>query len=326
MNPRPSIRTALLLLATTGLSACTAALGFGSEVTEVSVVVLNFEPRFPGTRNPRDVLGGTPPRVMADSFRSAVWDASLRKVAYRIVDWRDIDAFPEPRDGRAHDPASYQACLDTPERCPDVSPDIPAIVDRYGILPLIDRDIADELWIFAGPHLGVEGVVMAGPGAVEIDGAYPAVPASRPFAIMGFSSDQGMTDVLYTFCRRVEATVGAALRQTRAGADAWARFSATAMHADTAGVGTCDTPPNSTEPLDYDNPEPVPSTSPAWLSYPAETGTIIPVSAQVWNGPDYRRSYLRWWFLHVPHRHRTPQPDPPANWWPLAFPGQPDAP
>lgn len=323
---RPSTLTVLIgLMAAATVSACTVALGYGSDVTEVSVVVLNFEPRFPGARSSRDVIGGMSPRVMADSFRSAVWDASLRKVAYTIVDWRDIDALPEARDGQGHDPASYRACLEDPERCPGTSPDIPAILERYGILPLIDRDIADEVWIFAGPHLGVEGAVMAGPGAVEIDGAYPDVPASRPFAIMGFGAGQGMTDVLYAFCRRVEATVGAALGESREGARTWARFSATTMDSDTAGVGTCDTPPNATEPFDYDNPEPVPSTAPTWLSYPTETVATAPVSAEIWNGPDYRRSYLRWWFLHLPHHHRTPQPDPPANWWPLAFPPQPES-
>ncbi len=317
-----SVRTALLAgLVAAGISACTAALGFGSEVTEVSVVVLSFDPRLPGRGAPtlRKETGGSDPRDLADSLRSAAWDLSLRKVAYRIVDWRSIDAFPPTVRSPGHDTESYRACLDGSGGCPELTADIPAILERYGMAPLIDRHIADEVWIFAGPHLGVDGAAGAGPGAVVIDDVYPDVAAARPFTVMGFSYAQGMTDVLHTLCRRVERTVGEALRETAEGAAAWARFTATAGGPGTPGVGTCDTPPNATEPFVYDSPDPVTSTAPAWFAYPEQSDATQQVSAAVWNGPDYRRSYLRWWFQHIPHTQRTPQPQPPANWWPLAF-------
>ncbi len=307
-------------LAIAGVTACTAALGYGTEVTEVSVVVLNFDPVLDGTRASRlgKDMGWNEPRALADSLRIAVWATSTRKVAYRVVDWRDIDAFPATA-GPGWEPDAYRACVEDGQDCRDPRADIPAILDRYGVPPLIDRDIADEVWIFAPPATGIAGAGTAGPGAVEVDAAYPGVAVSRPFAVMGFQLDEGMDDVLHAFCRRVEATVGRALAATEEGARAWARFTAIRAEADTAGVGTCDTPPNATEPGDYDNTDPFPSTAPRWLVYPSESTATQDVSAQVWNGPDYRRTYLRWWLVHLPHNERTPPTSPPSNWWPLAF-------
>lgn len=308
-------------LAVCSLTSCMAALGPASDVTEVSVLVLNFDPQLEGRRvsDIGEDRGWAPARALADSLRSAMWERSFRKMLIDFVDWRDLAAFPAMVSGAPYDMAAYQRCLEDEAACRVGPVDLPAILDRYGAAAMVDRHIADEVWIFGGPHMGLEGAAMVGSSAIEIDAAYPRAGGERPFAVMGFNVAAGMTDVLHTYCRRIEATVAHALRQTPAGRAEWARFSATAADADTVGVGTCDHAPNAHVAGDYAAPDTVVSTAPQWLSYPVAPGATQPVSAATWSGPDYRRNFLRWWFFHLPHGRRASETGVPGNWWPLAY-------
>jgi hypothetical protein len=288
----------------------------------VRVLVLNFDP----VLEARDdlplhaALGWRAPRQLAAKFMREVATASHGRVQYHIVEWQDLDAFPVKLDGFTYTDSTWLACWADRATCyqPDGS-DYPRLLAEHGVPARIDRGEIDELWIFGAPYLGFWESAMAGPDAFEINGGvYDSVAVSKRFAIMGFSYERGVAEMLHNLCHRTEATMTHLHGGWRADelVNSWARFAANAHQSNgVAAVGTCHYPPNGEKDYDYANPRTVSSTADDYLDYPELGGSAMPVSRETWGGPEYHLNYMRWWFTRLPHAPGR-APDGTLNdWW-----------
>ncbi len=293
---------------------------------EIKVLVLNFDPLIPelGNRPLHEALGFNDPGVLAEGYSKAVEEASRGIITLRIVEWRDIDAFTVKTDGFLYTSETFLECWENRETChqPDGS-DYPRLLEEYGVVPRIDSGEIDELWIFGAPYFGFWESAMAGPGAFYINGGvYDEVESTRPFAIMGFSYERGVAEMLHNLGHRTEST----MERVYGGWEVdklttnWARFAANEHQSDgVAAVGTCHFPPNGQDHYDYDNPRVVESSAGDWLNYPDLTGRTEPVSRETWGGPDYHLNYMGWWFRHLPHASGWNPDGRLNNWWEYIF-------
>ncbi len=293
---------------------------------EVKVLVLNFDPRIPseGNRKLHEVGNWQDPRKLAEGYAADVRFSSGGLIRFKIVEWREIDAFHAKADGFMYTPEEYMKCYKSGKgwHQPDAV-DYPRTFKDFGVLPLVDSGKIDEVWMFGGPYFGYFESAMAGPGAFYINGdAFDKVPSKRPFAIMGFNYERGVAEMLHDLCHRTESTMtrisgGWEVHELTT---AWARFAANfAQSNGTAAVGTCHWPPNSERDYDYSNPRTVQSTADNYLTYPILTGTLGPVNRESWGGPDYHRNYMKWWFARLPRAKGVGPDGKLNNWWEYVF-------
>ena len=288
----------------------------------VRVLVLDFDPIIPdsGRRPMHQAFGWRNPRELAAEYARDVARASGNRMRFDVVEWRTLSEFPRKRDGFQYTPASYSACIANKGQChePD-GLDYEAAITKYGVIPLVDLRQVDEVWLFGGPYFGYFESAMAGPGAFDINGdAFTGVRSRRPFAIMGFSSERGVAEMLHNLCHRVEGTMARVYGGWKAESltTAWARFAANAHQSHgRAGVGSCHYPPNATADYDYTNTRAVESDADDWLRYPDLTGARKQVTAATWGGPDYHREYMRWWLARLPRAAGTNSDGRLNDWW-----------
>jgi hypothetical protein len=292
---------------------------------DVDVLVLNFDPVMPqrGGRSLRDSLGWRDPRKLADDYAADVERATAGQVRFRIVEWRDVDAFPIKEDGFRYTPEAYQQHFERGSgwHQPDAV-DYRRILEDQRVVPLVDASTVDEVWLFGGPYFGYSEAAMAGPGAFDVNGrVLDRVVATRPFVVMGFNYERGVAEMLENLCHRVEATMSRVYggwEVERLNHD-WARFAANEAQSGTAAVGTCHWPPNAEREYDFNNPRVVSSTAPYWRDYPSGPTRQEPVSRETWGGPDYARRYFHWWFAHLPRAAGKSADGHLQNWWKYVF-------
>lgn len=292
----------------------------------MKVLCLNFDPLIPqeGNRRLHEVGHWQDPRKLAEGYVQDVETASGGRVDYRIVEWKDIDTFHTKVDGFTYTPEEYLRCLRAGKGWhePDTA-DYPKTFRDYGVLARIDQGEIDEVWFMGGPYFGYNESAMAGPGAFYINGAvYDKVPSKRPFAIMGFNYERGVAEMLHDLCHRTESTMARVYGGWKVDelTTNWARFAANfAQSKGFAAVGTCHWPPNAEKDYDYANPRTVDSTAEDWLRYPHLTGKTTKVSRETWGGPDYHRSYMKWWFARLPKASGVNADGRLNNWWSYVF-------
>jgi hypothetical protein len=292
----------------------------------VRVLALNFDPRIAaeGGRRLHEVGRWNDPRRLARGYVDTVREASGGIVRYRIVEWRDVDAFHRKADGFLYTAEAYLRCLRTGSgwHQPDLA-DYPGTLRDSGVLRRIDRGEIDEVWFFGGPYFGYYESAMAGPRAFYINGGvYADVPSRRPFAIMGFNYERGVAEMLHDLCHRTESTMSRVYGGWKVDelTSNWARFAANdAQSGGVAAVGTCHWPPNAQKDYDYANRRTVLSTADDWLNYPTLTGAKRPVNCETWGGPDYHLNYMRWWFRRLPRAAGINADGRLNNWWRYVF-------
>lgn len=290
----------------------------------VRVLALELNPLTEGGQVLSAAMGWKDARELAHAYAREVEQVSHGRVRYEVVEWRWVNAFPVKADGYSYTAASYARCWAERSTChqPDGS-DYPRLLREHDVVRRIDAGEIDELWIFGAPYMGFWESAMAGPGAFEINGGvYDSVPSTRRFAIMGFSYERGVAEMLHNLCHRTEATMTHLHGGWRADelVDSWARFAANTHQSNgVAAVGTCHYPPNGEKDYDYANPRTVQSSADDYLDYPALDGTTRPVSRETWGGPDYHLSYLRWWFTRLPHAASRRPAGELDNWWEYVF-------
>ena len=303
-------------------------MGCASESHEVEpitvrVAVLNFDPAVAdSTLHQR--FGWADPRELADQYVAAVSEVSHGNVSIDIVSWSDESAFPIKTDGFEYSLDEFERCWETRTTCHDPDgTDYERLIADYNIVERIDTDQFDELWIFGAPYMGFWESSMAGPGAFYINGGvFDSVASSKPFAIMGFSYERGLAEMLHNLCHRTEAT----MENVSGGWDTmdltteWAQFAANAHQSGgVAAVGSCHYPPNGTSDYDYDNPRTVASNATSWLDYPNVSQRMDSVNAETWGGPNYQLNYMKWWFSHLPHAPNQPNAEMLGSWWNYIF-------
>jgi hypothetical protein len=315
-----------------------AALGVVAPATKVDkpivvkVLVLNFDPILPsdGGKRLHEAVHWQDPRKLAAGYVSDLEEASKGFIKFKIVEWRDLDDVPVRVDGFKYTGETYRTAwfvtrkMEQPERM-----DYPKTLLDNGVIPLVNSRKIDEVWMFGAPGFGGFESCMAGPGAFFINGdTYDKVPSKRPFPIMGFSYERGVAEMVHDLCHRAECSVS----HFYGGWDSdhpktnWDRFSAWSKTPNSiAGVGTCHCPPNATGDYDYGDARTVLSTADDWLNYPNLTGATKPVSRDTWGVPDskgqidYQRTYLKWWFSHLPRATGVNPDGRENNWWKYIF-------
>lgn len=320
-----------LLLPTVALIALSASCSAWPPMSPprplvVKVLVLNFDPRIPqeGNRRLHEVGKWNDPHQLADGYIADVEKASRGLIKYKVVEWKEIDAFHTKIDGFTYTPAQYMEAFRTGKgwHQPDTA-DYPKTFRDFGILPRIDRGEIDEVWFFGAPYFGYNESAMAGPRAFYINGeVYDKVESKRPFAIMGFNYERGVAEMVHDLCHRTESTMARVYGGWKSEelTTNWARFAANfAQSGGVAACGTCHWPPNAAHDYDYSNPREVDSSADDWLTYPKLTGKTTKVSCATWGGPDYHRNYMVWWFTHLPHAPGVNADGRLNNWWIYIF-------
>lgn len=306
--------------------ACALFPSSAQKPITVKVLVLNFDPIVAqeGGKRLHEVLKWQDPRNLADGYAKDVEEASGKLVRYKIVKWRDLNVFPVKTDGFAYTAESYLKAWRSRKGFHDPDgTDYEKVCRDFGVTELVNQGKIDELWMFGAPYFGFWESAKAGPGAFYINGGtYPKVPAKRAFAIMGFSYERGVAEMLHDLCHRTESTMSRVYGGWQADKldTPWARFAANDKQSGgVAAVGTCHWPPNAESDYDYANKRTVQSSADDWLNYPKLTGATKPVNCETWGGPDYHRNYMKWWFAHLPKAAGIGKDGRQLNWWKYIF-------
>jgi len=294
-----------------------------TEPLVVKVAVINFDPVV-GDSTLHQRFGWQNPKALAEEYQAAISEISHNRVRLDIVSWQDESVFPIKTDGFVYSLEEFEQCWETRTTCHDPDGiDYLAMFSNYNIAQRIDAGEMDEVWIFGAPYMGFWESSMAGPGAFYINGGvFEEVEVSKPFAIMGFSYERRLAEMIHNLCHRTEATmekVSGGWDTTDLSTD-WAKFAANAHQSNgVAAVGSCHYPPNGVEDYDYDNLSTVWSSASAWMDYPHLEEKADSINADTWGGPEYHLNYMKWWFSHLPHASGPSETGILSNWWAYIF-------
>ncbi len=292
----------------------------------VRVLVLNFDPLVPSEQDRHlwEIFGWHNPEEMAMGYEAAMERASGGFIDFQVVEWRNLNEIPAQVDGYRYTPDQYVQNRRTNTGWHDGGgADYPRIMADQNVVPLVDSGQVDEVWMFEDHYFGFWESAMAGPGSFYINGGvYPQVPSSRPFAVMGFSYERAVAEMMHDTGHRTEASLSRAF----GGWDfvnpvtSWDKFASDAGETanGSAGVGTAHWPANAEFGYDYDNPRVVQSTADDFLNYPKLTGATGPISRTAWSkgaNPDYQQDYFEWFFGHLPRAVGVDSDLRQNNWW-----------
>jgi hypothetical protein len=282
--------------------------------------------QFMNWSRPDDLVG----RFIADLLQ-----ASNGLARYRVAQRIELDEFPALADGFRYSPQTYvdvQRRTAAPHSPQDI--DYRAILTRFSILQRVDNREIDEVWIMGFPYAGLYESIMAGPGAFWCNAPPLSNTAAsrRRFAIMGFSFERDVGEMLHSYNHRCEAILAKlfnsldflawAYKPQRLPAaiepgqelNPFQRFILFDKIAPgRAGVGTVHYAPNAVKDYDLGNPNPVRSECYDWLRFPNLQGDVRLVSAAEWGGGS-ERGFQRWWLNHLP-KVAGRQHGIHNNWW-----------
>jgi hypothetical protein len=192
------------------------------------------------------------------------------------------------------------------------------MIGTYRMTEYLDKDLADEVWLFGAPYFGWFESCMAGPGAFWINGTpLPKVKCKKAFVLMGFNYERGVGEMLEDLGHRTESTLAQVFGAWESGKERndWERF--TLYEAVAPGRSTCGNvhwAPNSTGDYDWGNKRMVLSTCDDWLHYPEKkNGKPRWVDCTEWGGGDIRLHHV-WWFAHLPKAEGKKE-GKFNNWW-----------
>lgn len=287
------------------------------------VLVLNFNPIVPnsGGQTLSQYFQWSDPRVLAQQYIDAIQSASDETVIYRIRKWVDIDDIPLKEAGHDYTTAQYVA-----NRISNSGWQDNEAADYYRIIKdyAVDRAVRlgfDEVWLFGDHYFGFWEASMAGPGAYFINGGvYPAVAVPEPFAIMGFSYERALPEMLHNFGHRSENHLLRAFGQSWNMAepeDAWDDFTANLTGTGGSGpfgVGNVHFPFNGRSDYDYENVMPALSYAYEFEMYPFYDRTEAQwLTCSEWI--DQGISFEQWWLDRLPDNPGVDFDGRQNNWW-----------
>lgn len=297
---------------------------------KVRVLVVNYNPIIEKEDGKRlnQVLGWNDPKTLTAGYIRDMEEASGGRIDFEVVEWRDVDEWPKKKDGFRYTDDSFLSMWRgdrSKAHQPDEADYLHAI-ESQKVVPMVDSRKIDEFWIFSFPYSGHWEAAMAGPGAYFINGGvYDQVQSKRRFAIMGFSYERGVAEMIHNTVHRTENHMKRAFGRWEPipkveKPNLWEKFSAHEHSSPGhAAVGNCHFPPNGEKDYDYANPRIVQSTMLDWRNYPRLTGKKSPINKDTWGGPDYQRNYLKLWFSLIPRTPGLTIDGQPNDWWKLIY-------
>jgi hypothetical protein len=282
--------------------------------------VLNYDPiiKSEGGKRLHEVGKWNDPRYLAEAYRSDLQECSGGYARYNVVEWTDIDAFPDKQDGFIYTQEEYLRCLRSGKgwHQPDAV-DYKAIIRDYRLDKRVASGEIDEVWIFSSPYTGFWESMMVGPGAhwcnaPPLDG----LACRRRFVVMGFNYERGVGEMLEDFGHRTESIMTHVYGSWEPKpTHNWNRFTLYNKFAPgQAACGNVHFAPNSTKDYEWGASTYVWSTCDDWLDYPNLTGKKRLVSASDW-GNGYIRSHHKWWLTRLPKALGRNADGKLNNWW-----------
>jgi hypothetical protein len=195
----------------------------------------------------------------------------------------------------------------------------------------------DEVWVFAGPYLGMYESQLMGPNAFWWNSPpiRDGTALKKLLSVMGLNYERGVDQAFHSFGHRVESALVEAYRQAQGrpwnprsmDPTPWDLF--TRIDKDLPGqahVGNIHFPPNGVRDYDYGNIRTVRSYAENWYRYPYLFSQATDVNVNTWiyapgdplaEGQDHL-GYLRWWYGHLP-RYVGVSDGVLNNWWHYAL-------
>jgi len=296
----------------------------------IRLLVLNYDPVLTnhGGTTLRRHLKWNDPRPMTTNLIRHIRESSSGFARYELVEWIDVNAYPQKRDGFRYDEASFLAMWKDKKTAhqPD-SVSYAAIFKEQNLVERVQRDNIQDIWIWGAPYFGTDEYAMKIPGDLTF---YPTdnpwfyrpydIPdCGRTVWVMGFNYEVGEDNALHSFGHRCEGilslTVGRGVWEGEAGAtNVWSRFTRQAdKFPEDAQCGNVHGGPNAKRGYDYGQTNVVLSGADDWLGYPQLTGVKKPVSADTWGKP-HHLNFMRWWLGHLPRNSGTTE-GCYNNWW-----------
>ncbi|MBW3625048.1 MAG: hypothetical protein KY468_16745 [Armatimonadetes bacterium] len=290
------------------------------------VLVLNFDPiiEAEGGRRLHEVAKWNDPRALTQGYIDDVRKASGDYVRYRVVEWRDVDAYPVKKDGFRYTDESYLSAFrkKTEWHQPDAI-DYVKLIREFDLERRVESGEIDEVWVHSMPYAGMWESTMAGKGAYWCNSPpVPGIDTSRIFVIMGFNYERGVGEMLENLGHRTESILTHVYGSWEPKpTHAWNRFTlydkqvkeVPELMGQLAACGNVHYAPNSTKDYQWGNPTPVWSTCSDWRNYPNLSGQREFVDASEWGNGDIRKHHV-WWFSHLP-RARGRTDGKLNNWW-----------
>jgi hypothetical protein len=317
----------------------------------VTLLVYNPVIESEGGRTLSQVLGWNDPDALAHGYIDDVRRASHGIVRYEIVERIELDKYPVKRDGFCYTDVSYLGSWRARGgfHMPDGA-DYPSMLRDADFERKVTAGESDELWIFGAPYFGFFESCLGGRDAIWCNG--DVVPGTahipRTFAVMGFSYERGVGEMLENLGHRAENIMEHVFRDIpEARAQAWLKTPGTSfldrifgrepvtgaqpvvdlagnlwrqftrydkLHPGASACGNVHFAPSSTSDYDWGNRGQVLTNADDWLNYPNFTGEVKEQSCEAWGHGDIRAHHV-WWFERFPHvGGRTPTRKL-NNWW-----------
>jgi hypothetical protein len=296
----------------------------------VRLLVLNYDPelREHGGVSLRQFFKWNDPRPMTTNLVQYLKEASGGYANYQIVDWVDLNAWPQKRDGFRYDERSFLEMWKDKKKAhnPD-GVSYAAIFKELNLPERIRRENIGEIWIWGAPYFGTDEYAMKIPQDqlfYPTDNAwfyrpYDIPDCGRTIWVMGFNYERGEDNALHSYGHRCEGilslTLGRGIWNGPAGAtNVWSRFTRQAdKFPDDAQVGNVHGGPNAQAGYDYGQTNTVLSGADDWFHYPNLKGERKPVNGDTWGKP-HHLNFMRWWLNHLPKA--TGETDGfYNNWW-----------
>jgi hypothetical protein len=319
-----------------GMIAVMAAAAPGASAAQhehlrVRVYVVDFDPVMDNGVPLTLHRGWNDPLALNDEYRSDVATASGGVVDQRIVRTSVVRAYPVKPGGFTFTNAQYLGCLldHAPTYCGALI-DYPAVLNTtYDVqvgsaCDALRMGRVDEVWLWGGPWFGYQEDRIVAPNT-----SCPQL--ARPFAVMGFSYERTVAEMLHDLGHRAEALVQAGI-----GLDLWDRFDGARgryaqdfacpaepdlahpeVDASNTHAGNVHFPPNAYCHYQYDRDHPVVTDADDWANFPNLTGRQTTVDATTWGGT--QRGFMVWWLGRFPRNVGTTQ-GVQNDWWRYVFP------
>jgi hypothetical protein len=292
----------------------------------VKAIVLNFDPRVPseGGKRLHSVFGWGDPHDMVVQFERDLEFATGGAIDIQVVEFRDLDDFPDQVDGYRPTPDNWVATGRGGGPWHRQSTDLELLVRKQGLANFVNDGIIDEILCFGPPaEVDLFGETwMAGPNAFYINGGtFPQIPFDRAIAGYGFNYERGVGEMLHNLGHRTEDSLARPYGgwQLQSPNTPWEHFAANELQTPPPyGVGTAHVPANAQGHYDYANPRTVDSTALDWANFPNLTGATSPVNSSTWffgPAPDPQRDYFNWFWGMMPRNPGTATDGRQANWF-----------
>ena len=211
--------------------------------------------------------------------------------------------------------------------------DYRALVNYYQLDSLRNAGVIDEVWVYAGPYMGMYESQLLGPDAFWWNSPpiRDGTRLTKLLSVMGLNYERGVDLAYHSFGHRFESAMVQAYSQvqgrpwndTSANPTPWDLF--TRINRDIPGgahIGNVHFPPNGASDYDYGNTTVVTSYAQNWFRYPYLFRQTAQVNVSTWiyktpeplaEGLD-QLGYLYWFYNHMP-RYRGITDGILNNWW-----------